>query len=63
MFLRPGDEIKAEGIDEKALQQAAALAKKAVNTDHYTVSLFELSEKEIKQYKDATLTDIYTGFH
>jgi hypothetical protein len=63
LFLRPGDEIKAEGIDEKMLQQAAALAKKAVNTDHFTVSLFELSEKELNQYKDEILTDIYTRFH
>lgn len=63
LFLRPGDEIKAEGIDEKALQQAAALAKKAVNTDHFTVTLFELSEKELKQYKHETLTGIYTRFH
>lgn len=63
LFLRPGDEIKAEGIDEKTLQQAAALAKKAVNTDHYTVTLFELSEKELKQYKHETLIDIYTRFN
>lgn len=63
LFLRPGDEIKAEGIDEKTLQQAAALAKKAVNTDHYTVSLFELSEKELKQYQHETFNDIYTRFN
>ena len=63
LFLRPGDEIKAEGIDEKTLQQAAALAKKAVNTNHYTVTLFELSEKELKPYNHETLTDIYTRFH
>lgn len=63
LFLRPGDEIKAEGIDEKALQQAAALSKKAVNTDQFTVTLFELSEKELKQYKHETLIDIYTRFN
>jgi hypothetical protein len=63
LFLRPGDEIKAEGIDEKKLQQAALLAKKAVNTNQFTVTLFELSDKELNQYKHETIAGIYNGFH
>ena len=62
LFLRPGDEIKAEGIDEKTLLQVAELAKKAVNTDEFTVSLFELSEKEIKNYSDEIIDKVYTSF-
>lgn len=62
LFLRPGDEIKAEGIDEKTLQQAADLAAKAVNSDHFTVSLFELSENEFKNYSHETLNKVYTSF-
>jgi hypothetical protein len=62
LFLRVGDEIKAEGIDEKTLQQAASLAAKAVNTSQYTVTLFELSEKEIKHYSHETVDKIYTSF-
>jgi hypothetical protein len=63
LFLRPGDEIKAEGIDEKTLKQAAALAGKAVNTDQFTVSLFELSEKEVNHYNYGTLNEVFAAFH
>lgn len=62
LYLRPGDEIKAETVDEKALLQVAQLAGKAVNTDQFTVTLFELSEKEINRYSHETLDQVYTSF-
>jgi hypothetical protein len=62
LFLRPGDEIKAEGVDQRSLGEAAALAKKAMNTDSFTISFFELSEREFKNYKDETIDKIYNSF-
>lgn len=62
LFLRPGDEIKAEGIDAQAMQQAAKLAQSAVNTDRYTVSFFDLTYKDIKQIPDETFSKLYASF-
>jgi len=62
LFLRPGDEIKAEGISEEILQEAASLAKKSVNSNHYSIALFELSEKEIKNYSRETIDKIYNSY-
>ena len=62
VFLRPGDEIRLEQIDEQTLQQVARLAQKAVNTDSFTVTLFELSEAEIKNYQHETIEQVYTDF-
>jgi len=63
LFLRPGDEIKAETIDEKGLQEAVTIAKKAINTDSFTISLFELSEKEFQRYSHETIDKIYSSLH
>lgn len=63
LFLRIGDEIKTEGIDSTALKAATALSKKAVNTDSFTVSLFELSKKEFQQYNYEIINEVYTSFH
>jgi hypothetical protein len=63
LFLRPGDEIKAEGIDETTLSAAAQLARKAVNSDSFSISLFELSENEIKNYNRETIRKVYSAFH
>jgi hypothetical protein len=62
IYLRKGDEIKAEGIDEKALLSATRLAQKAVNSKEFTVSLFELSEKEINNYSNETFDKVYGSF-
>ena len=62
LFLRPGDEIKAERTDERSLKAAAKLARNARNTDTFTVSLFELSEKEIQRYSYETLHEVYSSF-
>lgn len=62
LFLRPGDEIRAEGIDSLTLLKATSLAGKARNTDTFTISLFELSEHEFKQYSDATFDKVYSSF-
>lgn len=63
VFLRPGDEIKIETIDEKRLMQAAALARKAVNSDSLTISLFDLSSSPIKDYSHETVEQVYNSFH
>lgn len=63
VFLRPGDEIKIETIDEKRLMQAAVLARKALNTDSLTISLFDLSSSPIKDYSHETVEQVYNSFH
>ena len=63
LFLRPGDEIKAETIDEKDLAEAVTMAKKAINTDSFTISLFELSEKEFHRYSYETIDKVYSSLH
>jgi hypothetical protein len=63
LFLRPGDEIKAEAISEEELSQATNLAKKAVNSDSLTVSLFELSENEFQRYSHESIDKVYASFH
>jgi hypothetical protein len=63
VFLRPGDEIKIETIDEKTLMQAAALARKALNSDSLTISLFDISSSPIKEYSHETVEQVYNSFH
>ncbi|MBO9635525.1 MAG: hypothetical protein J7578_20645 [Chitinophagaceae bacterium] len=62
LFLRNGDEIKSESIPPATLQNAARLARKAVNTDSFTVSLFELSQSEFNQYTHETIDQVYDSF-
>jgi len=62
IFFRPGDEIKLEKISPEDLRHAASLARKANNTDHFTVSLFELSEQEFNQFSHATIDEVYDSF-
>jgi hypothetical protein len=62
IFLRPGDEIKIETIDEKRLLQAATLARKALNSDSLTISLFDLSSSPIKDYSHETVEQVYNSF-
>ena len=62
LFLRPGDEIKVEGINKETLLQAAQLAGRAINTDSVTVSFFELSEKEISNYDYETIENVYNSY-
>jgi hypothetical protein len=63
LFLRIGDEIKAEGIDAAALKAATGLSQNAVNANSFTISLFELSEKEFQQYNHEIINEVYTSFH
>jgi hypothetical protein len=63
LFLRIGDEIKAENVDVTQLKAATQLSRKAVNTGAFTVSLFELSQKEFQQYNDEAIDEVYTSFH
>lgn len=62
LYLRPGDEIKMEQVDEATLLQAAQLAGKAINTTGFSVALFELSQHEIKNYRHETVDQVYSGF-
>lgn len=62
LFLRRGDEIRAETIDNKLLLEAALLARKAVNTDSLSLALFELSESEIKNYDHETIEAVYNSY-
>lgn len=63
LYLRPGDEIRAETINKDLLQEAAKLAGKAVNTDSFSVALFELSETEIKNYDHQTIEAVYNSYN
>jgi hypothetical protein len=62
LYLRPGDEIKVEQVRPADLLAAARLAQRAVNTNRYTVALFELSENEIKHYSHDSLRALYASF-
>lgn len=62
VYLRPGDEIKIEQIDDHTLLQAAKMAGKAINTDSFSVALFELSSLEIKNYQHEIIEQVYTDF-
>lgn len=62
LYLRPGDEIKIEQVDEATLLQAAQMAGKAINTDSFSVALFELSQHEIKNYRHEVVDQVYSGF-
>jgi hypothetical protein len=62
LYLRPGDEIKAEGMDADLMNEAAKLSKSAVNTHNYTVSFFDLTYKDIKQFPDETFSKLYASF-
>ncbi|MEO8174672.1 MAG: hypothetical protein ABI581_16370 [Sediminibacterium sp.] len=63
LFLRPGDEIKSESIDEKDLREATAISKKAVNSSSFTISIFELSEKEFQQHSHENIDKVYSSYH
>ena len=63
LFLRPGDEIKAERIDENDLKEAARISQMAINSDSFTISLFELSEKEFQQYSYETIDKVFSSFY
>jgi hypothetical protein len=62
LFLRPGDEIKIEGIDEEKLMQVVKLARKALNNDSVTVSFFELSSPTLNHYSHETIEQVYNNF-
>lgn len=62
LYIRPGDEIKMEKIEEATLLQAAKMAGRAINTDSFSVALFDLSTPEIKNYRHETIEQVYTGF-
>jgi hypothetical protein len=62
IFLRPGDEIKAEGVSEQDLLEATKLAATAVNSKECTVSLFELSQNEFQHYSHETIDKVYASF-
>ena len=62
LYLRPGDEIKLEKIDDKTILQAARLARRAVNDDSCSISLFELSSNEISNYSYETIEQVYSVF-
>jgi len=62
LFLRIGDEIKVESTDRKTLMAAASLGHKAINSDSFSVSLFELSETEYQRYDHETIREVFTSF-
>lgn len=62
LYLRAGDEIKLEKVDEATLLDAAQLARKAMNSDSLNISLFELSSNEIKNYRYETIEQVYNHF-
>jgi hypothetical protein len=62
LFLRFGDEIKPEEISIDDLNKAVELAHKAINSNKYSVALFDLTEKEVKKYKPDEIDKIYNSF-
>ncbi|NII29844.1 hypothetical protein HB364_32500 [Pseudoflavitalea sp. X16] len=62
LYIRPGDEIKMEKIEEATLLQAAEMAGRAINTAAFSVALFDLSTPEIQNYRHETIEQVYTRF-
>lgn len=62
-YLRPGDKVKVEEVDEQTLFQTIELLKEYVEFDeHTTVTLFHLDDKNIAKYSHETFTRFYTDF-
>jgi hypothetical protein len=62
LFLRYGDEIKPEEVSIQDLSKAVELAHKAINSDKYSVALFDLTEKEVKKYKPDDIDKVFNSF-
>jgi hypothetical protein len=62
LYLRPGDEIKFEGIDHERLMQVVELSRKAMNNDSFTVSFFELSSPTLLKYDYETIEQVYNSY-
>jgi hypothetical protein len=62
LYLRPGDEIKFEGIDHHRLMQAVELSRKAMNNDSFTISIFELSSPTLLKYHHETIEQVYNSY-
>lgn len=61
-YLRYGDEIRIEDIDDKTLLQAAAMARQAVNTSNVTVSLFELGSSVLTRIDSLAYEKVFDRF-
>ncbi len=62
-FLRGGDKIKVEDIDQKLLDDAIQLIADAVNLkDSITVSLFHLDKNTISAYDQESINRFYDSF-
>lgn len=64
IFLKNGDKLKVEKIDEKRLKQAIQLIRKNVSfKGDMTVALFYLNAQQLQSYDEKTLRTCFTSFN
>lgn len=62
-FLRKGDKVKYEYIDENKMQKAIEIIKKYVRLrKEFTISFYQLNESDVKNQGNEELVDYFTAF-
>jgi len=63
VYLRRGDAVKIESINNDMLIDAAKLARKCANTDTINVAIFELDEVIRNKFSNETIEAAYNSLH
>jgi len=63
LFLKKGDELRFEAIDDESLIKAAKLLNDNLNKENRRVVLYDLDEINIKYYDDNTFEKVFTVFN
>ncbi len=64
IYLKQGDKLRVEKIDEKRLKQATRLIRKNVSfKGDMTVALFYLNAQQLQSYDEKTLRTCFTSFN
>jgi len=62
-YLRIGDKIKLEEVNNENIKQAIVLLKKNIDFDeNTTVSLFHFDEEQLKNFTNEEIVSFYTDF-
>lgn len=60
--LHIGDEVRWERITPAAMEQAADLARRAVNTDTFSVAFFEVGARTFQEMKETVVSNTLSAF-
>jgi len=62
-YIKQGDILKIEKLDEKELVRAAEMISKELKPDHRTVILFDLDRENLANYEKEILEEVYNCFN